>query len=353
MGNRVALIAARLALLAAIVYVSSESWFRSSPEIATAPTPVDNPQSKRGGEGQQPLEEEAREHIETLTAPTPKPVDVAKADHFLRGEQLLGFSEQKEVELITPRDMLADPSMSPTQPITIVRQVEQTEILSPEQLLAQAGSNLEQPIRVLRAGQIEETTVGEALERYAQDPQTPITVITVEDYYEKTTPQALSQDPAYPADTPVRVIRKPYRLDSAQVSELVQDQHEDDEEELFYVRTVRPGDSQGLWGIVHDGLLHNFARGIAIRRGEEVNSYQVEIPRDADERRSDQSSSFLGRIIHEKVQQSYVYNYEQHRMGRNPDRIEPGQEIVIVQFSHEELVAIYKHFVRQQKLPEI
>jgi hypothetical protein len=346
MGNRLALIAASLALLAAVFYLRDElPWFRSSPEVATQPPTLDDTRSDGIGGEQAQLEQEAHEYIETLTAPTPKPVDVAKADHFLRGEQMLGFAEQKEVELMTPRDLLADPSMSPTQPITLVKEIEQAEILSPEKLLAQAGGDLERRIRVLRGGQVEEITVGEALERYAHDPHTPITVITKEDYYEKTTPQELSQNPSYPADSPVRVIRKPYRLDSAQVSELVLDQQQDEQEALFYVRSVRAGDSQGLWGIIHDGLLHNFARGLAIRRGEEINSYQVEIPRHADERLEDHSSSFLGRIIHEKVRQSYVYNYRQHRMGRNPDRIEPGQEIVIVQFSHDELVTIYKHFV--------
>ena len=348
MGNRLALIAAGAALLAAILYLIRDElpWPRASLETA-GPTSV--PQSTRPDAtsgGQTQLEQEAQAYIETLTAPSPKPVDIARADHFLRGEQMLGFDEEKEVEVMTPREMLADPSISPTQPITVVKQTEEVEVISPEKLLAEAGGDLDRRIRVLRGGREEETTVGEALERYADDPQTPITVITQKDYYEKTTPRELSQDPSYPEDDPVRVIRKPYRLDSAQVSELVLDQQSaGDEEALFYVRTVRADDSQGLWGIIHDGLLHNFARGLAIRRGEAIDSYQVEIPRHADERLADESSSFLGRIIHEKVQESYVYNFQQHRMGKNPNRIEPGQEIVVVRFSHDELVAIYKHFV--------
>jgi hypothetical protein len=32
-------------------------------------------------------------------------------------------------------------------------------------------------------------------------------------------------------------------------------------------------------------------------------------------------------------------------MGQNPDMIRPGQELLIVRFTPEELVAIYKHFV--------
>ena len=99
-------------------------------------------------------------------------------------------------------------------------------------------------------------------------------------------------------------------------------------------------------GVLHiieqEGLIENFARGMAVRRGEEINRYQVEIPRDADERESDSSSSFLGRLIYEKTVRSYVYNFKNNRMGQNPDRIRPGQEIVIINFHPDELAAIYR-----------
>ena len=65
----------------------------------------------------------------------------------------------------------------------------------------------------------------------------------------------------------------------------------------------------------------------------------------ADEVLADDSSSYLGRLIHTKSRDSYVYNYKTHRMGRNPDVLYPGQEIVIVKFNPDELIGIYKHFV--------
>ena len=117
---------------------------------------------------------------------------------------------------------------------------------------------------------------------------------------------------------------------------------------MFYVRTVREGDGQGIWGIVHDGIIDNFARGMAIRRGKEINTYQVDIPEDADERHADTSSSYLGRLIFKKSKESHVYNFKRNRMGRNPDRIYPGQEIVIIDFQPDELIDIYKHFVAQR-----
>ena len=99
---------------------------------------------------------------------------------------------------------------------------------------------------------------------------------------------------------------------------------------------------------VHDGIIGNFARGVAIRRGEEVDTYQVEIPRDADERLGDRSSSFLGQMIHDKTEASWVYNFANERMGRNPDHIVPGQQVVIVKFRPEELIAIYQHFADER-----
>ncbi|MBS1270805.1 MAG: hypothetical protein MAG794_01773 [Gammaproteobacteria bacterium] len=113
---------------------------------------------------------------------------------------------------------------------------------------------------------------------------------------------------------------------------------------VFYVHTVQPEDDQGIWGVVHHGIVENFARGVAVHRGESSETYRVDIPRHADERRPDTSSSFLGRLIHEKTRQSYVYNYQTERLGRNPDLIIPGQEIVIVRFAPDELISIYKYF---------
>lgn len=115
---------------------------------------------------------------------------------------------------------------------------------------------------------------------------------------------------------------------------------------VFYVHTVQSDDVQGIWGIVHDGIVGNFATGVAVHRGESTETYRVDIPRNADERKADASSSFLGRLIYDKTQRTYVYNYRTERLGKNPDLIIPGQEIVIVSFTPEELIEIYKHFAR-------
>ena len=132
------------------------------------------------------------------------------------------------------------------------------------------------------------------------------------------------------------------------IAELLMREGKFDPDSIFYVRTIREGDDQGIWGIIHDGIMTNFAQGMAIRRGREVNTYKIDIPRDADELLADHSSSYLGKLIHRKAAESHVYNFSKNRMGQNPDIISPGQEIVIINFEPEELIGIYKHFVSEQ-----
>ena len=167
-------------------------------------------------------------------------------------------------------------------------------------------------------------------------------------YFEVTTPSEFASLSDIAAGEPFKVIKDRYTLEAATVAELLRRELDLPSDTIFYLRTVRPGDEQGIWGIVQEGLSGNFARGMAIRYGQSVNTYQVEIPKHADEILPDNSSSFLGKLIYEKTNESYVYNFKHHRMGRNPDRIYPGQEIVIINFSPDELISIFKHFVEQR-----
>ncbi|GGO79650.1 hypothetical protein GCM10011348_14450 [Marinobacterium nitratireducens] len=111
---------------------------------------------------------------------------------------------------------------------------------------------------------------------------------------------------------------------------------------IFYIHAVNEGDREGLWGILNTGLINTFAEGLDLpRSGGRV---QVEIPHDADQRMSDSSSSYLGRILDDKVRETYIYNYRQGLLGQDPDLIQPGQQLVVISFSEDELVQIYNHF---------
>ena len=305
----------------------------------------------------------AKKYVETLTDTAPRTISVDRAEHFVTEERVISLVPEDTIENVSVEELARDETLSPDTPITVVREVEQIETAVPEQLIADSGGDLDKTLRVQvtyddsqdEAGQedsgpkvidqdtVAQITVREALERIRTEPEKPLMVIRTVRYFEVMTLKELL-DSAQGDDAFLNVVTQPYRIASATLADLLQREKEENPGAVFYLHTVQDTDDQGIWGIVHFGLTDNFARGVAIRLGEDVETYAVEIPRDADERLDDRSSSFLGKLIDGKTKDSFVYNYRDNRMGRNPDRIYPGQEIVIIKFESEELMSIYTHF---------
>ncbi len=310
------------------------------------------------------VERQAKKFVAKLTAPEPTPIQVEKADNFVTGDQLFSLIPKSASQETTVKDVIEDKSLQPQSAITIVKHIEQVQRVSPEKLIASSAGNLDQPVKQLIDEKVVATTVRKVLAAAGKAPDKPIDIVTNVDYYEQTTPAELSAElksnDGLKAKSIITVIKKPHGLEAASMGELMRAQKPTPgitdspeqktviEDQLFYVRTVRPDDAQGIWGIVQEGIIKNFARGMAVRRGREINTYKVDIPRDSDEMIAGKSSSFLGKLIYRKTTESYVFNFRQNRMGRNPNRIRPGQEIVIINFKPEELIGIYKHFVAQR-----
>ena len=303
-------------------------------------------------------EAEAKLYVETLTETTPQTIPVDKADHFVTQDHVLSLVPEDTIESVSVGALANDEALKADTPITVVREVEQIETAVPEQLIAEAGGDLDTQLRVLlkyddsqgvveqedaEQNVAEQITVREILERILTEPKKPISIVKTVRYFEVMTLRELL-DSEEDADTFLNVVTRPYRIEAATLAELLQRQKTENPDTIFYLHTVQPTDEQGIWGIVHFGLIENFARGMAVKRGEKLETYTVRIPRDADERLHDQSSSFLGKLIDRKTEESFVYNFRNSRMGRSPDRIYPGQEIVIIHFEPEELISIYKHF---------
>jgi hypothetical protein len=310
------------------------------------------------------VEQQAKKYVAKLTAADPTPIRVENADNFVTKDQLFSLIPKSASQKTTIAEIIKDKSLAADTPITIVKKIEQVQRISPEKLIASSAGNLDTPIKQLVNNEVKKTTVRKVLEQAGKSPDKPIDIVTEVEYFEQTTIAELStelkNDDSIKADTVINVITKPHGLEAASMGDLIRTQTKESsssststeskttEDGLFYVRTVRPGDSHGIWGIVQEGIIKNFARGMAIRRGLEINTYQVEIPKEADEKISGDSSSFLGRLIFRKSNESYVFNYQNNRMCRNPDQIHPGQEIVIINFKPDELISIYKHFVDQR-----
>lgn len=116
---------------------------------------------------------------------------------------------------------------------------------------------------------------------------------------------------------------------------------------LYYAHPVTSDDIQGVWGIVQTGLISRFAEGIAIRRGDSKQTYKLLIPQNADERNHDGTSSFLGKVIWHKTIESQVINTKEGWARQSVNLVVPNQDLVIVSFARQELVAVYQYFALQ------
>ena len=375
----------------------STTPLRTADSDGTAPSKVDQT-ADAGATGDEGPGAEAKQYVETLTATTPPTIPVDKADHFVTQDSVVSLVPEDSIESTTVGDLANDDALTPETPITVVREVEQIETAVPEQLIADSGGDLDRALRIVvkyddsqqieepsspdedAAGRsdatpdviaedtsepiaatkiaaaedtsapeadeqrgVEEITVREALERMRTEPEKPLSIVRTVRHFEVMTLRELL-DSEEGDDAFLNVVLQPYRIEAATLADLLRLHKTESPDTISYLHTVQPTDDQGIWGIVHFGLIENFARGMAVRRGEEIETYTVQIPRDADERLEDRSSSFLGKLIDRKTKESYVYNYRDNRMGRNPDTIYPGQEIVIINFEPGELEAIYEHF---------
>ncbi len=132
------------------------------------------------------------------------------------------------------------------------------------------------------------------------------------------------------------------------IKDIVQDETIADDA-LFYVHLVTEDDVQGLWGIVQAGLIDTFRQGLRIEGiSKNRDMLQAVIPANADEQLPSGLSSFLGKILSDKVDSSYIYNFNTKKMGRDPDLIHPDQQLIVIHFSPDELKQIYQFFAEQR-----
>ena len=133
------------------------------------------------------------------------------------------------------------------------------------------------------------------------------------------------------------------------INEIIQQQDAIPDDAIFYLHRVTDKDYQGLWGIVQSGLIDKFRQGISLKgiaRNKDI--VQVTIPQDADEKLPSGLSSFLGKLLNNKVNSTYIYNYKTQAMGFNPNVIHPGQQLILIRFAEQELKDVYQFFSDQR-----
>jgi hypothetical protein len=115
----------------------------------------------------------------------------------------------------------------------------------------------------------------------------------------------------------------------------------------YFMHKVTESDAQGIWGVIQADLMRRFADGVAISRGEDSQQYHILIPKNADEKLDNGQSSFLGKVLYHKSQRSVIYNTWAGERRFGLDDILPEQDVVIIDFTREELIGIYQYFVTQ------
>ena len=294
------------------------------------------------------IEKEAVEHIEALKGELRKPIDVERADHFIDAKTVLSKKDRRIITT-TPRTLLEDLSVGAKSEIKVLIEEEKTRITTPRELMENRTIHPDAPIHILKeGGLVTETTPRKLMADPSITPDTPIKIVEKLERVAVTTPEELQKAAPSP-DTPIKVIveRPGETITLSQLFPEGRDLHKD----TFYVHSVTRDDGQGIWGIIQHGLMNQFLQGIPVTPEKEVPLEKVltlKIPEDADEPHERGYSSFLGKVLDRKTRESYVYNHMSGRMGKNPDYIFPGQEVVISRFTQEELVEIYKHFTQSR-----
>ena len=294
------------------------------------------------------IEREAVERIEAIKGELSEPIDLERADHFVDAQTVLSKKDRRIITT-TPKTILEDLSIGAKSEIKVLVEEEKTSITTPRELLENRTIHPDTPIRILKEdGVVTETTPRKLMADPSITPDTPIKIIEKVEKVTVTTPEEL-QKMALGPETPIKVIvEKPGK--TVTLSQLLKEERGLGED-TFYVHAVTRGDAQGIWGIIQHGLKDQFLKGVPMATGVDFPKQKVlslEIPEDADEPHESGYSSFLGKILDRKTKESHVYNHQSGRMGKNPDYISPGQELVISRFSKEELVQIYKYFSRNR-----
>ncbi|NRP39259.1 hypothetical protein XMA121_001890 [Marinobacterium sp. xm-a-121] len=282
-----------IALILIIIAVSTY-LFLNKPEISTK-SQIGESVQPQSTPSQQPLaetEKAAKKVIKTLTEETKdEALDIKQANNFVTGDQLLELpnmkSEAAQVETIQTAMEAADEAQTQgvqTSTLVVKQPLVSNESVKPDQMM----------------------------KLIAEDNVINTTTLSPGD---KIRLKELLSNPDIAAGS------------------------------VFYIHAVTPNDMQGLWGILQRGLTNTFREGIKLS-GENGQTLIAEIPELADEVLENQRSSFLGEFLYSKVNDIYIYNYQQGMLGQDPDLIKPGQQLVIVSYSEEELIKIYQHFTR-------
>lgn len=293
--------------------------------------------------GEQIIEKEATIFIEALATEQEKSITINEhQDQFVRHDSIITLPKL-EKRITTIKELLADPNISADTALTLHYTTDVTQ----QTTLAELSDNYEDQTILLtildQNGDPQTKPLFEYLSQENVDIKAPVTLLTQQKHSLQISAGELSNIQNID-HTKAIVATINHGTQELSINKIIQSGELPDNA-LFYLHRVTKQDQQGLWGIIQTGLIDKFREGVHIEGiASNKDSVQAIIPADADEKLSSGLSSFLGKILNNKVGSSYIYNFGTHTMSHDPNQIYPGQQLIMIHFSPQELSQIYQFF---------
>lgn len=292
---------------------------------------------------EQITEKEANAFIDTLAKSQNESITINEHDdQFVRHDSVIILPDL-EHRITSIDELLADPNLTADTPLTL----HYTNTVEQLTTLAKLSDKYEDQTVVLtiidQNGRTYSKPLFELLSQNDVDLTAPITLITQQKHSLQTTLAELANIKDIDHKESV-VATINHGVQELSVKEIIQSGDMPDNA-LFYLHRVTKNDLQGLWGIIQSGLIDKFRQGLHIEGlSPNKDTVRAVIPADADEKLTSGFSSFLGKILTQKVNSSYIYNFSTHSMNHDPNLIYPGQQLIMIHFSPDELTQIYQFF---------
>lgn len=287
-------------------------------------------------------EQEAQVFVENLSPKTNKPITINEYnDQFVRPDSLIAIPEL-EYRSTTIEALLADKNLAANTPIILNFSSEEHSQTTLSDLARHIEDHTES-ITIITADEQKLTApLADLLNRTDLNPDSEITLILEKKHHIKTHFVDLSTLEISP-EQPLEAIIS-HGIQEISINEIIPTETQTSNT-LFYLHRVTKNDVQGLWGIIQSGLIDKFRQGLLLEGiSQNKDLIQAVIPADADEKLPSGLSSFLGKILSSKVNSSYIYNLKTKAIGFDANLIHPGQQLVLIHFSPEELKKIYQYF---------
>lgn len=299
-------------------------------------------------EREEVVKEEAEIFVDNL-APTPEQEQAVSVTEqqgeFVRHDGMITIP-RLETRETTIAELQQDNSLDDTTPITL-HYVEKERTPTTLEAIAENSEDHQQVITIETSdGDELSAPLADLLVDENIDKSATVTLITEHEQTKQLTAGELANTEINADQQVVATINR--GTEQLSVKEIVK-AGELPDNALFYLHRVTEADVQGLWGIIQQGLIHRFRQGLSLE-GIATNRdlVRVTIPADADEPLPTGLSSFLGQVLSQKVESSYIYNFSTETMGHNPNLIHPGQQLILIHFKPDELKRIYLFFAEQR-----